>query len=179
MFNSKDKKGGSPQAAAPEPAKRAEPAPAPAAPAPVPAPVAEAKPSPLDRHQPTNTISKGTSLQGNIETDANLRIEGRMRGDVKARSTFSVGEGALVEGNITAESAEIAGEIRGQVEVTNVLVLKPTAVVHGDVVTDKLVVEAGAQFNGSCKMGQQAAPLKLPAMSAAPTRRAEPVLSTN
>lgn len=131
---------------------------------------------------PTNTISKGTTLQGNIETDANLRIEGRMKGDVKARSTFYVGEGALVEGNITAEIAEIAGEIRGQIEVTNTLLLKPTAIVNGDVITSKMVVEAGAQFNGSCKMGQQASPLKLPAAEArpaTPVRRPEPIATTN
>ncbi|MCC7420069.1 MAG: polymer-forming cytoskeletal protein, partial [Planctomycetaceae bacterium] len=126
-----------------------------------------------------NTISKGTSLQGNIETDANLRIEGRMKGDVKARSTFSVGEGAVVEGNIAAESAEIAGEIRGQLEVSTVLVLKSTAIVHGDILTDKFVVEAGAQFNGSCKMGQQASPLKLPAVNPANGRRPEAAVASN
>ncbi|MCC7422160.1 MAG: polymer-forming cytoskeletal protein, partial [Planctomycetaceae bacterium] len=100
MFRSKDKKGA------------AAPAPVPAAPAIAPAPAAAsipvAAPAPapviVERSIPTNTISKGTSLQGNIETDANLRIEGRMKGDVKARSTFSVGEGAVVEGNIAAES---------------------------------------------------------------------------
>lgn len=175
MFNSKDKKGA------------AAPAPTPAAPVIVPAPVAVATPiatpapAPVvvERSVPTNTISRGTSLQGNIETDANLRIEGRMKGDVKARSTFSVGEGAVVEGNISAEAAEIAGEIRGQVEVSTVLVLKSTAIVHGDILTDKFVVEAGAQFNGSCRMGQQASPLKLPALNAANGRRPEAVVSSN
>lgn len=177
MFNSKDKKGTRPEPALPVAAPVVE-AP-PAVPVAVPAPVAQERPM---NPNPTNTISKGTSLQGNIETDANLRIEGRMRGDVKARSTFSVGEGALVEGNISAETAEIAGEVRGQIEVSNVLVLKASAVVHGDIITNKLVVEAGAQFNGSCKMGQQAAPLKLPGVDvrpAMPLRRAEPVLATN
>jgi cytoskeletal protein CcmA (bactofilin family) len=175
MFNSKDKKGA--VAAAPVPAAPAT-APAPAVAA---TPVAAPAPAPVvvERSVPTNTISRGTSLQGNIETDANLRIEGRMKGDVKARSTFSVGEGAVVEGNISAEAAEIAGEIRGQVEVTTVLVLKSTAIVHGDILTDKFVVEAGAQFNGSCKMGQSAAPLRLPALSAANGRRPEAVASTN
>lgn len=177
MFNSKDKKGAvatPPVSAAPAIAPASAVAATPVAvPAPVPAPVV------VERSVPTNTISKGTSLQGNIETDANLRIEGRMKGDVKARSTFSVGEGAVVEGNISAESAEIAGEIRGQMEVTTVLVLKSTAIVHGDILTDKFVVEAGAQFNGSCKMGQQAAPLRLPTLNAANGRRPDAVTSPN
>jgi len=105
-----------------------------------------------------------------------------MKGDVKARSTFFVGEGALVEGNITAEAAEIAGEIRGQIEVTNTLLLKPSAVIQGDVITAKLVMEAGAQFNGCCKMGQSASPLKLPAAelkSSSSTRRPDVVAATN
>lgn len=187
MFGGKDKKAARSDAAATGPAVALPPRPAsesvvlPSTPVTSPAPVAAVQERPMNQ-SPTNTISKGTTLQGNIETDANLRIEGRMKGDVKARSTFFVGEGAVVEGNISAEMAEIAGEIRGQIEVANTLLLKPTAIVHGDIITAKLVVEAGAQFNGSCKMGAQATPLKMPAAetrTAAPMRRADVVAATN
>ena len=52
-----------------------------------------------------------------------------------------------------ADNAIIAGEIQGSVEIGELLTLKPTAVIHGDIMTNKLVVESGATFNGSCRMG--------------------------
>jgi cytoskeletal protein CcmA (bactofilin family) len=58
-----------------------------------------------------------------------------------------------VEGTVLAQNAEIAGEIQGSIEVAELLILRPSAVIHGDIVTNKLVVESGATFNGSCRMG--------------------------
>ena len=52
-----------------------------------------------------------------------------------------------------AQNADVEGAVRGKIEISDVLVLKATAVVHGDISTGKLVVEPGAVFNGSCKMG--------------------------
>lgn len=62
-------------------------------------------------------------------------------------------ETGSIEGNLLAQNAEVAGEVKGAVEVSEILILKPSAVIHGDIVTNKLVIESGANFNGSCKMG--------------------------
>lgn len=105
----------------------------------------------------SNTIGKGTYLEGNIETFGNIRIEGKVKGDVKSKSKVALGDSSQVEGNILAQNADIEGEIKGRIEITELLVLKATAVIHGDIVTGKMVVEPGAVFNGSCKMG---APIK-------------------
>ena len=51
-----------------------------------------------------------------------------------------------------AQIAEVEGHVTGKVEVSDVLILKPTAVIDGDIITNKMVVESGAVFNGSCKM---------------------------
>jgi cytoskeletal protein CcmA (bactofilin family) len=101
----------------------------------------------------SNVIGKGTVLEGNIETYGNIRIEGRINGSIKSKSKIALGTGSHVEGNISAQNADIEGEVKGKVEITELLVLKATAVVHGDIITGKLVVEPGAIFNGSCKMG--------------------------
>jgi cytoskeletal protein CcmA (bactofilin family) len=101
----------------------------------------------------SNVIGKGTVLEGNIETYGNIRIEGRINGNIKSKSKIALGNGSHVEGNITAQNADIEGEVKGKVDITELLVLKSTAVVHGDIITGKLVVEPGAMFNGSCKMG--------------------------
>ncbi|MBS1680883.1 MAG: polymer-forming cytoskeletal protein [Bacteroidetes bacterium] len=101
----------------------------------------------------SNVIGKGTTLEGNIETHGNIRVEGRVIGNVKSKSKIALGHGSHVEGNIVAQNADIEGEVKGKVDITELLVLKSTAVVHGDIATGKLVVEPGAIFNGNCRMG--------------------------
>ncbi|MBY0434193.1 MAG: polymer-forming cytoskeletal protein [Cyclobacteriaceae bacterium] len=101
----------------------------------------------------SNVIGKGTTLEGNIETYGNIRIEGRIHGNIKSKSKIALGHSSHVDGNIVAQNADVEGQVKGKIEISEVLVLKSTAVVHGDISTGKLVVEPGAVFNGSCKMG--------------------------
>jgi cytoskeletal protein CcmA (bactofilin family) len=54
---------------------------------------------------------------------------------------------------VFTQYAEISGEVTGKVEVKELLTLKSTAIIHGDINTGKLIIEAGAKFNGNCKMG--------------------------
>ena len=109
----------------------------------------------------SNVIGKGTILEGNIETHGNIRIEGKVRGNVSSRSKVALGNGSHIDGNIAAQNADIEGEVRGKIEIGEMLVLKATAVIHGDILTGKLVVEPGASFNGTCKMGAVMKDLKL------------------
>ncbi len=109
----------------------------------------------------SNTIGKGTFLEGNIETYGNIRVEGKVVGNVKSKSKVALGNSSHVQGNIIAQNADIEGEVRGRLEVSELLVLKATAVINGDIVTGKLVVEPGAVFNGSCKMGATVKEIKI------------------
>ena len=101
----------------------------------------------------SNNIGKGTILEGDIQTFGNLRIEGKVIGNIKSKSKVVLSDTSTIDGNLLAQNAEVAGEVKGSVEVSEVLILKPSAVVHGDISTNKLVIESGASFNGSCKMG--------------------------
>lgn len=101
----------------------------------------------------SNVIGKGTVLEGNIETSGNIRIEGRIHGNIKSKSKIALGHSSYVEGNVVAQNADIEGEVKGKIEIADMLVLKATASVNGDISTGKLVVEPGAVFNGTCKMG--------------------------
>ena len=98
-------------------------------------------------------IGKGTVLEGNIETLGNLRIEGKAIGNVKSKSKIALGDSSIVEGNIIAQNAEIAGEVKGTLEVSDLLILKSGSVIHGDITTNRIIIESGASFNGQCKMG--------------------------
>jgi cytoskeletal protein CcmA (bactofilin family) len=101
----------------------------------------------------SNTIGKGTFLEGNVETYGNIRIEGKVAGNIKSKSKVALGHQSHVQGNILAQNADIEGEVKGKLEISELLVLKATAVINGDIITGKMVVEPGAVFNGTCKMG--------------------------
>jgi cytoskeletal protein CcmA (bactofilin family) len=101
----------------------------------------------------STNIGKGATLQGNIDTFGNVRIDGKLIGDIKSKSKVATGNASVVEGCITAQNAEIEGEVKGSLEVSELLVLKSTAIIHGDILTAKMVVESGAVFNGKCQMG--------------------------
>lgn len=121
----------------------------------------------------SNVIGKGTVLEGNVETYGNIRIEGRVTGNIKSKSKIALGNGSHVDGNIMAQNADIEGEVKGRIEISEMLVLKSTAVVHGDIVTGKLVVEPGAVFNGSCKMGATVKDIKIADTNGARSFRSE------
>lgn len=98
-------------------------------------------------------IAKGATFEGNIETLGNLRVEGKVIGNIKSKSKVAIGDSAKVEGNILAQNAEIEGEVKGVIEVSDLLILKATSVINGDIITNKMIVESGAAFNGMSKMG--------------------------
>ncbi|NJO01046.1 MAG: polymer-forming cytoskeletal protein [Bacteroidia bacterium] len=100
------------------------------------------------------TVAKGAALTGDLETVGTIRIEGKIFGNVVSKSKTSLGESGYIEGNILAQNAEIAGEVKGIVKVVDVLTLKATAIIHGDIFCGKFVVEPGARFIGKCDMSQ-------------------------
>jgi cytoskeletal protein CcmA (bactofilin family) len=118
----------------------------------------------------SNTIGKGTFLEGNVETYGNIRIEGKITGNIKSKSKVALGPQSQVQGNILAQNADIEGEVKGKLEVTELLVLKATAIINGDIITGKMVVEPGAVFNGTCKMGAVVKDIKIGADSNGVTR---------
>jgi cytoskeletal protein CcmA (bactofilin family) len=109
----------------------------------------------------SNTIGKGTFLEGNVETYGNIRIEGKVVGNIRSKSKVALGHQSHVQGNILAQNADIEGEVKGKLEISELLVLKATAVINGDIITGKMVVEPGAVFNGTCKMGAVVKDIKI------------------
>jgi cytoskeletal protein CcmA (bactofilin family) len=100
----------------------------------------------------SNIIGKGTTLEGNLSTSGNIRIEGKLVGSINTKAKLVLGSTSWVKGNVFAQTAEVGGEVQGTIEVAGLLILRPTAVVQGDIITNKLVFEEGAKFNGKCKM---------------------------
>lgn len=114
-----------------------------------------------DYSNSSNIIGKGTTLTGNLEAYGNVRVEGKVVGDITTKAKVAFGHSSQIEGNVLAQNAEIEGHVSGKVEITELLVLKSTAVIDGDIITNKLIVESGAAFNGKCRMGVKAKEIRI------------------
>lgn len=99
-----------------------------------------------------NMISEGTKLKGDINSQNDIRIAGRIEGEAISKGKLIVTSSGKIEGNVKAKDADIAGKLEGEIRVTNKLTLRQTAVIDGNIFTKTLLVEEGAQINGSCKM---------------------------
>ena len=82
----------------------------------------------------------------------NLKIHGRYTGKLDTRGTLTIGPTAQVEANIVGENVIVAGKVKGNVVAKKMLVLMPSAVLHGDISTPKLNIVEGAVFQGRCHM---------------------------
>lgn len=99
-----------------------------------------------------NMISEGTKLKGDFNSQNDIRISGRVEGEVATKGKLIITSSGRIEGNIKVKEADIAGKLEGEIRVTNRLVVRQTAIIDGNIFTKSLLVEEGAQINGSCKM---------------------------
>ena len=106
-------------------------------------------PSPVGER---NTIAKNTSLVGDIKSDGDFRVDGKIEGTIKTSGRVVIGKDGFVSGTIDCANADIEGSFSGKLIVDQILSLKSTADISGDVIMGKLSVELGAVFNATCAM---------------------------
>ncbi|MCF8369586.1 MAG: polymer-forming cytoskeletal protein [Bacteroidales bacterium] len=99
-----------------------------------------------------NSIVAGTTIKGEISANGDFRIDGQLTGSIKCKGKIVVGQSGSIEGEIECQNADISGSIKAKVIVEQLLSLKATSKVHGDVITNKLSIEPGAVFSGTCDM---------------------------
>ena len=100
-----------------------------------------------------NMIGNGTVITGDIQSKSDIRIDGILKGSVKTQGKLVVGSTGVVEGDVVCVSADVSGEIKAKITVSQLLSLKSTSKLNGDIITNKLSIEPGATFSGSCSMG--------------------------
>jgi cytoskeletal protein CcmA (bactofilin family) len=107
---------------------------------------------PEQGNEVTNIITPGTVCEGKLRSPGNIRIEGRMVGEVVAGQNLSIASTGEVDGNVSAKIVTIGGKITGGILAQEKLVFEAKAVVRGDIRATKLVIDEGAQFDGKCIM---------------------------
>ena len=99
-----------------------------------------------------NTFAQDTKIVGDVESDGDIRMDGVMEGRLNCKGRVVIGPEARIKGTINAQNAEILGKVEGEINVIDLLSLKGTALIIGDLIMGKLMVEPGASFTGNCKM---------------------------
>ncbi|GAB4092432.1 bactofilin family protein [Flaviaesturariibacter terrae] len=106
-------------------------------------------------------ISAGTELRGDLHSDHDLRIDGRVDGNVTSSARIVVGPQGTVNGDIESQQADITGRVTGDIRVQELVQLRGDCVVEGNIAAGKLQVEPTATFNGQCQMGASVTVLQL------------------
>ena len=100
-----------------------------------------------------NMIGAGTVITGDVYSKGDIRVDGTLKGSVITEGKVVLGREGVIEGDIECKDADISGTIKAKITVSQLLSLKTSAKLNGDIITNKLSIEPGAEFTGSCSMG--------------------------
>lgn len=101
-----------------------------------------------------NVLSAGTVLTGNLVTDDDIRIDGVIEGNIVSRGKIIIGNNGSVVGDIECYNLDLMGKINGNVQCYELVILRATANMMGNIKTQTIEIEPGAKFTGSCCMGK-------------------------
>ena len=112
--------------------------------------------------QSVNMLGAGTTIKGDIQSNGDFRIDGTLIGSINSKGKIVIGQTGQVEGEINCKNADISGQLKAQITVTELLTLKATAKISGEITTSKLSIEPGAKFSGTCNMSDSGTRLEKP-----------------
>lgn len=98
-------------------------------------------------------LGQGCKVNGDIELNGTIRIDGEFEGTIKCPDTLIIGKSGVLKANVTVKNAIIGGKLIGNIEAENKIELQSGSHVQGDIVTSRLVIDEGVYFDGNCKMG--------------------------
>ena len=107
---------------------------------------------PLNGERVDTLIGKGTSLEGTVNAEGTVRLDGKVHGGLNIAGNLIIGEEGAVKGNIKAENAFVAGMVEGNVIATSQLHITHTAKLVGDITVKNVIIDEGAVFIGNCKI---------------------------
>jgi cytoskeletal protein CcmA (bactofilin family) len=102
--------------------------------------------------QAINNIGNGTVIDGNIKTDGDIRIDGKINGNIHTTGRLVLGATCQVVGDVICLDGSIDGFVRGNIQVKEILKISKTANIDGNIQTGKLIVEEGAIIQAKISM---------------------------
>lgn len=100
-----------------------------------------------------NSLVQGTTVEGAVKSVSDIRVDGTIKGQLICDAKVIIGPTGYVEGEIKCKNAVIEGKFQGSLDVAELLNIRESAKVGGEIATSKLIVQSGAVFNVACNMG--------------------------
>ena len=100
-----------------------------------------------------NVLVEGTRIKGDLVAESSLRIDGEVNGNVASSTKVVLGKNGVLLGDLNCADADLEGKVEGKIKVEGLLVLRASALIHGDIFCLRLHIVEGAKFTGSCVMG--------------------------
>jgi len=110
----------------------------------------------LDPVKEMNIVGVGTVVEGKIRSQGNVRIDGKLVGEVTASESLAVGVTGEIEGNVTAKNVTIGGKVRGSINASEKIVFEGKSVVRADIRATRLIIDEGSVFDGKVSMSEKA-----------------------
>jgi cytoskeletal protein CcmA (bactofilin family) len=98
-------------------------------------------------------LSQGVSIKGSVKFLNELLIDGEVEGTIDSSGTLTIGEHAVISGDIRTKSADVRGTVEGNIFATQRCELQANCTLHGDIEAIWLVVNENATFLGNAKVG--------------------------
>jgi cytoskeletal protein CcmA (bactofilin family) len=102
-----------------------------------------------------NKIINGTSFKGDITSNGDFRIDGTLKGSIQSKGKIVIGPSGSIEGEIRCKNAEIFGKVTAKIYVEELLSLRTSAELSGEIVYNKIAIEAGAKLVGNLTIKDQ------------------------
>jgi cytoskeletal protein CcmA (bactofilin family) len=115
-----------------------------------------------------NTLTSEVEIKGNLKFAGELLFEGKLDGEIQSDGVLTLGDSAVINGNISVQSVVVRGKVTGNISAKEKIEIKARAEIFGDIRATKLIVEEGVTYVGKTEVNpNKVAP-------AAPPRHAEP-----
>jgi len=99
-----------------------------------------------------NVLNSDVEIKGNIKFSGELSLDGKLEGEIHTDGTLQLGDGAVINGNINAQSVIVRGKVHGNINAREKIEIKSKAELFGDIRASKLVIEEGVTYVGKTEV---------------------------
>ncbi len=100
------------------------------------------------------TIDEHTVITGDIEASGDIRIDGRLVGNLSCKARVIIGPRGYLVGDVTSDSALIEGKFQGTMQVAQALIVKETAQVSGNLKAGVTTICSGSEIEITCALNE-------------------------
>ena len=123
-----------------------------------------------------NVLASDVEIKGNLKFAGELAFEGKLDGEVQTDGVLTLGDSAVINGNINAQSVVVRGKINGNINAKEKIEIKAKAELFGDIRATKLVIEEGVTYVGKTEVNPNKVSPSAPPRAAEPPKAPEPAL---